>query len=144
MLNAYAAISTYYRVLGETGPALDCLRKATAIAPRDSGFVLAMAAVMLQVRCLDDALQLTNRALEMINKGTCLVRRTFLLLFYISHICVSYHKSIADVNSIRLQDLLLCCTEAFQFYFAFSISTMLAADVYLFTVANYNVEKQQI
>ena len=73
MLNAYAAISTYYRVLGETGPALDCLRKATAIAPRDSGFVLAMAAVMLQVRCLDDALQLTNRALEMINKGTCCV-----------------------------------------------------------------------
>lgn len=57
-------MGNFWRVKGDTQKAIECFRRALAVAPNNAEILLNLARVLFNLQYLDDAIFLTRRSLE--------------------------------------------------------------------------------
>ncbi|KAF5291998.1 hypothetical protein FQA39_LY14115 [Lamprigera yunnana] len=61
----YNQIGNFWRIKGDARKAIECFRRALAVAPHNAEVLLNLARVLFTLQYLDDAIYLTRRSLEM-------------------------------------------------------------------------------
>ncbi|KAB0795352.1 hypothetical protein PPYR_12191 [Photinus pyralis] len=64
-VHLYNQIGNFWRIKGDARKAIECFRRALAVAPHNAEVLLNLARVLFTLQYLDDAIYLTRRSLEM-------------------------------------------------------------------------------
>lgn len=64
-VHLYNQIGNFWRIKGDARKAIECFRRALAVAPHNADVLLNLARVLFTLQYLDDAIYLTRRSLEM-------------------------------------------------------------------------------
>ncbi|KAK5645507.1 hypothetical protein RI129_006807 [Pyrocoelia pectoralis] len=64
-VHLYNQIGNFWRIKGDAGKAIECFRRALAVAPHNAEVLLNLARVLFTLQYLDDAIYLTRRSLDM-------------------------------------------------------------------------------
>lgn len=65
----YTQIGNLLRAQGDSRRAIECFRRALAVAPHHSDALLSLARVLFALQYMDDAIYLTRRSLEVLQAG---------------------------------------------------------------------------
>lgn len=63
-MQLYNQIGNFWRIKGDAQKAIECFRRALAVAPHNPDVLLNLARVLFTLQYLDDAIYLTRRSLE--------------------------------------------------------------------------------